>query len=104
MSILWYVGSSASGFFADKVHYNQYGSRIGESWTDEFGTTRHYGNNGRVGTSYHRYPIRVIKDDFHVMLNEYNRHILLACEPFDHFHNLVTLSTGNACSRFIQNK
>ena len=47
-----YVGSSASGFFADKVHYNQYGSRIGESWTDEFGTTRHYGNNGQVGTSY----------------------------------------------------
>jgi len=47
-----YVGSSTSGFFADEVHYNQYGGRIGESWTDDFGTTRHYDANGRVGTSY----------------------------------------------------
>lgn len=47
-----YVGSSASGFFADEVHYDQYGSRIGESWTDDFGTTRHYDNRGRAGTSY----------------------------------------------------
>lgn len=47
-----YVGSSASGFFADEVHYDQYGTRIGESWTDSFGTMRHYDASGRIGTSY----------------------------------------------------
>lgn len=47
-----YVGSSTSGFFADEVHYDQYGSRISESWTDDFGTTHHYTDQGRVGTSY----------------------------------------------------
>lgn len=47
-----YAGSSTSGFIADQVHYNQHGGHIGESWTDDFGTTRHYDANGRVGTSY----------------------------------------------------
>ena len=47
-----YIGSSSAGFLADEVHHDQYGRRIGESWTDAFGTTRHYDNNGRVGTSY----------------------------------------------------
>ena len=46
------AGSSASGFLVDEVHYDQYGSRIGESWTDAFGTTRHYNDSGRVGTSH----------------------------------------------------
>ena len=47
-----YVGHSDPGFFADQVHYNQHGGRIGESWTDDFGTTRHYDSRGRVGTSF----------------------------------------------------
>ena len=47
-----YVGSSAKGFLASEVHYNQYGGRVGESWTDDFGVTRHYDSHGRVGISY----------------------------------------------------
>ena len=47
-----FAGSSAPGFLADEVHCDQYGSRIGESWTNDFGTTRHYDESGRVGTSY----------------------------------------------------
>lgn len=47
-----YVGHSDPGFIADQVHFDQYGSKVGESWTDDFGTTRHYADSGRVGTSF----------------------------------------------------
>lgn len=47
-----FAGSSSQGFFADQVHYDRYGNRVGESWTDDFGTTRHYNDSGRVGTSF----------------------------------------------------
>ena len=47
-----HVGYSAKGWIADEVHYDQHGARVGESWTDDFGTTRHYGDRGFAGVSY----------------------------------------------------
>jgi hypothetical protein len=47
-----FAGSSSAGFLADEVHYNEHGGRIGESWHDESGTSRFYGDNGDVGVSY----------------------------------------------------
>lgn len=48
-----YVGYSDPGFFADHVHHKADGTRIGETWTDDFGVSRHYSEtDGRIGTSY----------------------------------------------------
>lgn len=59
-----YVGRSDPGFFADQVHFDQHGNKLGDSWTDSFGTTRHYNASGRVGTSYDGFSAKIsIVDD-----------------------------------------
>jgi len=61
-----YAGSSSTGLFADEVHYNEYGGRVGETWKDDFGFSHHYDDQGKIGTSYDGFTSTItIFDELH---------------------------------------
>jgi len=47
-----YVGRSDRGFFADYVHRDLRGSRIGSTWSDDAGIDVHYDDRGYAGATY----------------------------------------------------
>ena len=63
-----YAGRSDPGFFADLVHRDALGSKIGSTYTDDFGMSHHYGEHGKAGVSYDGFvgTKSVFDDDFSI--------------------------------------